>query len=201
VNKRLVAWIVLVMCAQGLVGCGQSDSSYTPSAPSPPHGLPSPRRPPIDLTGNHLVTFEADRSCEQLPAELRTRTYEAIIGYVGPSQNGTRDYFRAELSGAHFDGYYRTIFIGVMGNDVYFDFSDNFIVEEPEPDTYLTILGGNEKATVDPSDLSTISTPFDGHFLYCVTNSEFKFPYSCPAGAIAYSACRSTNSRWTLTRR
>ena len=201
-NKRLAAWAIFVISAQGLGGCGRSDSLSTPLAPSPPPLVPSPPpRPVLDLTGNYVLTFEADSSCEQLPKELRTRTYDASIGYIGTGRDGTRDYFRADLSGADFDSYARFFVIRVIDNYVHFDFSDSLIVEEPEPGTYLTILGGEGDAAVDPSDLARISTPFDGHFLYCVTNSEFKFPYGCPADAIANSTCRSKNSRWTLTRR
>jgi hypothetical protein len=204
INKRLAAWAILVMCAQGLVGCGRSDPFSTPVAPSPQSlaPFPAPQRPLVDLTGNYVVTFEADSSCEQLPEVLRTRTYEASIGYIGAERDGTRHYFRANLSGAHFESYARFFIIRVIDKVFFFDFSDSLIVEEPEPGTYLTIIGGAGDATVDPSDLSRISTPFEGHFLYCVTSSELTPPsFGCPADAIAYSACRSKNSRWTLTRR
>jgi hypothetical protein len=201
-SKRFVAWAVLVMLGQGLAGCGRSDSLPTPLAPTPSTSQPAPQRPLVDLTGNYVVTFEADSSCEQLPKELRTRTYEARIGYIGAGWDGTRHYFRADLSGARFDSYARFFIIRVIDNDVHFDFSDSLIVEEPEPGAYLTIIGGEGDATVDPSDLSRISTPFEGHFLFCVTSSELTPPsFSCPADAIAYSVCRSKNSRWTLTRR
>jgi hypothetical protein len=91
--------------------------------------------------------------------------------------------------------------IKVTDDFVHFDFSDSFIVEEPEPHTYLTILGGEGGATVDPSNLSMISASFDGIFNYCVTPSGFEPPWGCPVDAIAYTSCRSKNSRWTLTRR
>jgi hypothetical protein len=90
--------------------------------------------------------------------------------------------------------------IKVTDDFVYFDFSDSFIVEKPEPETYLTIAGGEGGATVDWSNLSTMSASFYGAFLYCVTNSDVKFPGECP-DAIRNSACRSKNSRWTLTRK
>lgn len=202
-NKRLAAWAILVMCAQGLVGCGRSDSLLTPVAPSPQllPPFPAPPRPPVDLTGQYLLTFEAGNSCEQLPKELRTRTYEAGIEYIGAARDGTRDYFRANLSGAHFDSYARFFVIRVIDNYVHFDFSDSVIVEVPDPGTYFLILGGAGDATVDPSDLSRISTLFEGYFSYCVTNSDFKFPYYCPEDAIVHSRCTPKDSRWTLTRR
>jgi len=117
---------------------------------------------------------------------------------------GTAAWFRADLGGAQFvdfGGYGRLFMVKVTDNFVHFDFSDSFIVERAGPDTYLTILGGEGGTSFEPSNPSTISASFDGHFLYCVADSEFKFPSGCPADAITSTACRSKNSRWTLTRR
>jgi DNA-binding beta-propeller fold protein YncE len=47
----------------------------------------------LDLNGNYVVTFEADSSCEQLPKELRTRTYEAEDWIQHGRPDGTRHYF------------------------------------------------------------------------------------------------------------
>jgi len=113
-NKRFAAWAVLAMLGQGLAGCGRSDSLPTPLAPTPPTPQPAPPTPLVDLAGNYVVTFEADSSCEQLPRELRTRTYEARIGYSGPGPDGTRHYFRADLSGARFESYARFFVIRVI---------------------------------------------------------------------------------------
>lgn len=198
-NKRLA---ILAICAQGLVGCGGSHPSSTPLSPSAPIPSSPPQPPVIGLAGNYIVTFEADRSCEQLPGALKTRTYEASIGY-NSGGNGTPTWFRAYLLGANFvdiQGWGQTFMIKVTDNFVHFDFSDSFIVEKVEPGAYLTINGGEGGILVEPSNLSTISASFDGFFLYCVTNSELKFP-GCTANAMTNSTCRSKNSRWTLTRR
>jgi hypothetical protein len=90
-NKRLAAWAIFVMCAPGLVGCGRSDPFATPGSPSPQSlaPFPVPQRPLVDLAGQYLLTFEAGNSCEQLPREFRSRTYEASIGYAGSGQTGT----------------------------------------------------------------------------------------------------------------
>ena len=36
----------------------------------------------VDLTGNYALAFEVGVRCEQVPKELRTRTYEARIAYA-----------------------------------------------------------------------------------------------------------------------
>jgi hypothetical protein len=199
-NPRFMAWTFVVMLGHGLAGCGGSHSSSTPLSPSTP--MPSPQPPVAALAGNYIVTFEADRSCEQLPEALKTRTYGASIAYTGGGTGGT-GWFTAYLDGARFadvSGWGQTFMIKVTDYFVHFDFSDSFIVEKPEPGVYLTIAGGAGGVTFDPSNLSTISAPFEGFFRYCVTNSELKFP-GCTADATTDSLCRSKNSRWTLTRR
>jgi hypothetical protein len=101
-KTRIAVWTLLVMCVHALTGCERSEPSLTPLAPSPP--APAPRQPLVDLTGSCTLTFEAGTSCEQLPEELRTRTYLASISYAGAAQNRTGDYFYADLSGARFHG-------------------------------------------------------------------------------------------------
>ena len=201
-NNRLMAWLVVVMLAQALAGCGGSHPSSTPLSPSAPIPSSPPQPPVIGLAGNYIVTFEADRSCEQLPEALKTRTYEASISYSSGG-NGSPTWFHAYLQGANFadiQGWGQRFMIKVTDNFVHFDFSDSFIVEKLEPGTYLTIAGGEGGVTVDPSNLSKISAPFEGFFRYCVTNSDLKFP-GCTADATTNTLCRSKNSRWTLTRR
>ena len=184
--------------------CSDHRSPVAPTAalaPSSSAPLPARQRPLVDLTGSYLLTFEAGTSCEQLPQEFRTRTYEASIGYAGPRQNGTSDWFRAELSGAHFRDNWHVVMISVAGNSVRFDLSDNIIVETPAPDTYLIIAGSGGAASVEPANLSTISTSFDGFFEYCVTTSDSRSESLCPTDAIVRTICGSKDSRWTLIRR
>jgi hypothetical protein len=94
----------------------------------------------VDLTGNYALAFEAGSGCEQIPKELRTRTYEARIAYA--SSFGSTDSFLAELTGATFRDQ-RPVWIeithGGSGSTVWLDLalSDNVIVEEPEPGMYF----------------------------------------------------------------
>jgi hypothetical protein len=209
-QKRIVTWIILLTCAQGLVGCGRPDSSSIPSAPSPSTPPPAPAPPPappslrMDLTGDYGLTFEVGDSCEQVPKELRTRTYEARIEYY--RSYGSTDNFLAELSGAAFRDQ-RPVWIEVThrasGSSVWLDLapSDNVILEEPERGTYLMVAGGAGAASVEPTELSTISALFTGYFNYCVTTSEIGPQNQCSFDTMIRSLCKSENSRWTLTRR
>jgi hypothetical protein len=158
----------------------------------------------VDLTGDYGLTFEVGDSCEQVPKELRTRTYEARIEYkrsVSYRLNESTDLFLADLSGATFHDQ-RPIWIEVAhrasGHSVWLDLalSDNVILEEPEPGTYFMIGGGEGAALVDPTKLSTISASFIGYFKYCAGTQN-----QCSFDAMLNNMCKSENSRWTLTRR
>ena len=157
----------------------------------------------VNIAGDYTLTFTADTSCaDQLPAEVRTRTYAATVTSSAIPADHT--HLRALLSGADLDVYYRTIAIYVSGDYVDFDLSDNFIEEEVAPDTYLAI-GGVGAASVGTSGVAaTISAPFRGLFDYCITKAEpvQAAVYSCvPAQAIAHAQCQSNNHRLILTRR
>ena len=154
-----------------------------------------PTAAPVDLTGNYLLTFAADPACGQLPNEFRTRTYTAAV------RQFDRSSFMAALGGARFDDYYNFIWIGVAGDYVAFDFSDNVVLEEPDEGTYFMIGGGDVGASAGSPPASTISAPFGGFFDYCVTRTELEFPYLRDSGATAHIRCNSNNNRWTLTRR
>jgi hypothetical protein len=204
-KRRFVAWAVLVMLSQGCAGCGQSDSSAIPVAPSPATPAPPPApQGHIDLTGDYRLTFEVGGACEQVPKELRSRTYDARIHYH--SSYESTDLFLADLSGATFHDQ-RPVWIEVThrasGNSVWLDLapSDNVIFEELQRSTYFMVAGGAGAASAEPTDLSTFSTRFTGYFNYCVASSEIGPQNQCSFDTMVRSMCRSENSRWTLTRR
>ena len=202
-NTRFVAWTIVAMCVTGVVDCGRSDSSSIPSAPtaSTPQPAPTPPTPPralpVDLTGNYALTFEVGNACEQVPRELRTRTYEAKIGYYKSIESA--DWVLAELTGSKFHSYH-PVLIEVSANSVWVDLSDNVILEEPSPGAYLATAGVGG-ASIQPTELSTISGSFTGYFNYCVATSEIEAQTQCSVAAMVRGLCRSENSRWTLTRR
>ena len=107
---------------------------------------------------------------------------------------GSADTFAVALSGAAFHSS-SPVLINVTGNSVHVDLSDNVIVEEPSPLTYVAISGGDGVASAEPTQLSTISASFTGYFKYCAGTRN-----QCSIDAMVRSMCRSENSRWTLTR-
>jgi hypothetical protein len=158
----------------------------------------------VNIAGDYTLTFTADSACAgRLPTEVRTRTYAATIRPTSSLTRPANTQFTAAISGAELDTYYKMISIFVAGDYIDFDLSDNFLLEEVGPDTYLTI-GGVGAASVGTSGVSTISASFHGLFDYCVTKAEPNVGnlYSCvPAEAIAHAQCASKNHRLILTRR
>ena len=201
-NTRFVTWTIVAMCLTGVAAC-ESDSPSIPTAhtlstpPPAPRPLPPPRSLPVDLTGNYALTFEVGSACDEVPKELRTRTYEARIGYY--KSVGSADWFLTELSGAEVHSY-QPVVIEVSGNSVSVDLSDNVIVDEPSPGAYLATAGYGV-ASVQPTELSTISGSFTGFFKYCVETSGTEATNQCSIDTVVRGMCRSDNSRWTLTRR
>lgn len=199
-KKGVGACALLVTLGQGVAGCAGSDPSYNPISPSPP--APPPPPPPfslaVDLRGDYDLTIEVGNACEQVPSELRRRTYELTISYFGFS--GSTDIFLAELSGATFRDQ-QPVWVEAThresGSSVWLNLADTVILEAPERDTYFMIAGGNGVASVEPTELSTISTRFTGYFDYCVVGPQNQ----CSSDAMMHSLCTSENSRWTLTRR
>ena len=207
-NAQFVTWTIVAMCLT-VAGCG-SDSPSIPSAPTPSTPPPAPAPPPpppppprrsttLDLTGNYALTFEAGNGCELVPKELRSRTYEARIRYHNSYES--TDNFLAELSGVTFVNQ-QPVWIEVTqqasGTTVWLDLapSDNVILEELEGGAYFMAAGWEGLASVEPTDLSTISASLTGYFNYCLGTRNH-----CSFDAMLRSMCVSENSRWTLTRR
>lgn len=195
-KTRIAAWTILAMCAQALIGCGGSNASYNPVSPSPPPPTTAAPTPPpslaVDLTGSYAMRFEVGDGCEQVPNEFRTRIYEAQIRYYKSA--GSADWFFAELTGSKFH-YYQPVLIEVSDNSVFVDLSDNVILEESSPGSYLATSGVGV-AAIQSTELSTISGSFTGYFKYCAGTQN-----QCSVDAMVRAMCKSENSRWTLTRR
>jgi hypothetical protein len=206
-NAGFVTWTIVAICSTGIAACG-SDSPPIPTAPTlsippPAPPLPSPRSLAVDLTGLYALTFEVGNSCEQVPKELRIRTYEARIEYK--SSYGSTDSFLASLSGATFHNHlpvWIEVIHGASGHSVWLDLapSDNVILEEPQRGAYLMVAGADGMASVEPTELSTISAPFTGYFNYCFATPEIGPQNQCSVDTMMRSQCKSENSRWTLTR-
>lgn len=147
-NTRFLTWTVVAICSTGVAACG-SDSPSIPTAPTLSTLPPAPPLPParslaVDLTGTYALPFEVGQACEQVPKELRIRTYEARIEYK--SSYGSTDSFLASLSGATFHNQlpvWIDVTHGASGHSVWMDLapSDNVILEEPGRGTYLMVAG------------------------------------------------------------
>ena len=202
-KKGFALWVVLVALGQGPAGCGGSDASYNPVSPPPSPPTPPPAPPPspklvVDLTGNYTLTFEVGDDCEQIPNELRSRTYDATIAYH--TSYGSTDAFLAYPGGATFRDQ-QPVFVEVTHSasrsSVWLNLIDTVILEEPESGAYFMVGGGDGGASVEPTELSTISTSFTGYFNYCVVSPQNQ----CSSNAMVHSMCKSEHSEWTLRRR
>ena len=76
----------------------------------------------------------------------------------------------------------------------FFDLSDNYVLEEVAPETYVAI-GGIGTASLGTADTSTITASFQGAFDYCVLKSELKdgAGYRCAPDERSFT--RSANRR------
>jgi hypothetical protein len=150
--------------------------------------------PPVSLAGDYTLTFVADSVCTSLPAELRTRTYDATIAPLSYKPDTA---FEIIVSGTGIE--WQGGGAGVSGNFVVVGFGDPGLVEEVAPLTYLTFYGVASASVPGPS-VSTFTAPFDGVIDYCVLKSEPGDYFNCNPVA-AHATCGSKNHRLTLTRR
>jgi len=157
--------------------------------------------PPVNIAGDYTVTFIADSTCTGLPDELRTRSYPATVTAQLLPYEAANSQFAALLSGPGLDAYYHQIGIGVAGDYLTFDLSDNYVLDEVAEEAYLA-FGGYGHASVTASDFSTISGTLDGTIDYCVARSDIDGArYQCPSDAVTHLQCRSSQQRLILTRR
>src|SRR5262249_54820716 len=77
-------------------------------------------------------------ACQDLPNNLRTRTYPATVTAAPFASLPANTWFYAMLSGASLDSYFHNLHSRVNGDRVTFDLSDNGIKEEVAPETYYS---------------------------------------------------------------
>jgi hypothetical protein len=164
---------------------------------------------PVNIAGDYIVTFVAGRACTDLPDDVRTRTYAAMIA---PSSSASSS-FTLTASGASFLGHLNNFPIGVVGDYVNLWLHgghDPALVEQLAPHTYLA-FSGTATASAGTSPASSISMPFDGWIDYCVLKTPMGSIYRCgastttgepiPGSATTHAHCESENHRMLLTRR
>jgi hypothetical protein len=152
--------------------------------------------PSVSIAGDYTLTITAASSCQGLPVEARTRTYQAIAT-ASPFVSNAYDLF---LSGASFYPFKSSIFARVSGDLVTFDVDPYSaqVVSEPLTESETLTFWGSATATLDRT---TISTAFDGTLEYCADTlgTQDRFPYvGC---RVAPVDCASSNHTVTLVHR
>lgn len=146
--------------------------------------------------GDYTMTWIADSTCVDIPADLRTRSYAATIE---PLASGASSY------GVRVNGLGRFgpggVGIGVAGRDLALRIDEGLLEEIPG----RASLGwfGSASTTVTSAIVSAIEFRVDGALEYCAMRSGVAAPYSCgPAESVlAHSLCWSRNLRMTLVHR
>ena len=153
-------------------------------------------------SGNYDLTFVADGTCDQIPADLRTVSFPATVTSFPDHPPNTlfsvnvRETFPGPIGFG----------IGVDGNVLAFLIDGPAIVKAVPPSTYLEITGGST-VTVPTLAPSTVSFPFSGLYDYCVLKSpmpsnRWTTCYILPADLIVtHVQCVADNHQLTLTRR
>ena len=160
--------------------------------------------PPVKIeAGDYALTLVANNACTDIPSDLRTRTYNAIIT-PAPSSSGLPSNTRYDVA---VSGPLLSPFgfgIGVASNHLRFEIDGPAFFEHVSPFTYLEIAGSGG-TDVDTSTVSTVSIPFSGSFEYCVLKSAMDRNNNCyttPADQkVTYKQCRSQNDQMILARR
>lgn len=159
--------------------------------------------PHPNIAGVYTLTFIADSACVNLPDEARTRTFQATI--APRSRSGEpASWFEVTVSGSTLVGDHNGFTIGIAGDylmgyvgDWGHDWAG--LVEQVEPNTYITLMG-EMKASV--TDTSAISASFQGTVNRCRLTTGGDSNYSCSrAEASTRVRCESENHQLILARR
>jgi hypothetical protein len=158
--------------------------------------------PPVKIAGDYTLTLVADGACNGLPDEDRSRTYAATIAPAPSTFSPPDTLFTLTVSGAAFLTHYGAFSVAVAGDVVAFWIGSEgpSLVEERGSNSYLAFDGRAEAAV--GSELSAVSTPFEGIISYCALKSPMGTAYTCnPTASLAHAECESAGHRLVLTRR
>lgn len=163
----------------------------------------------VNMAGEYSLTITADGACTDLPTQVRTRAYAAI---VTPSR-WLPTYFEVLLAGAPLLGRYEMAersSIAVAGNYVALQFGGGeqpALVEQLSPTSYVAFGATASASTSANGPPASIATSFKGFIDYCEMTADTDIPmdgydYRCdPPRAVAHVRCESQGHRLTLTRR
>jgi hypothetical protein len=186
----------------GYVATTQGFSTSSPGGTPWLHFHLKPVAEPVDIVGDYILTFEADRACTDIPSEVRTRTYAASITPGSYPTSPAETYFDLTVRDAPVIDKYNGFGIGVAGRSLGFWLHgghDAPLVERIGAQGYLAYSGWAE-ATVDAPAMRTIATSFTGWIEYCESGPLPGSTQTCRGGG-AFAHCESTNHRLILTRR
>src|SRR5262245_41890862 len=146
--------------------------------------------PSVNMAGDYTVTFTG--TCDNLPTDVRTRTYEATIG--SPPYDG---YVSVPLRGGTFIKGWDSLPMGVESD--YVAFWIEILVDQLAPNTYLTV-NALAAARVGTEVKEKYTFPLDGSIDYCVTSDTGSYEdcYHRPSTA---THARCASGQLTLTRR
>jgi hypothetical protein len=154
---------------------------------------------PVPLAGDYDLTFIADSTCANLPAELRTRRYDVTIA---GSPAGSDTSLKVTPKGPAFPDGLNYFSLNVAGNYVAVflgDHTDPGVTERVAEHTYFA-FGGWAAVSLEPP-VATISTPFQGWIDSCV-NPNMGQRYDCtPSAAVTRTRCDSARHQLILTRK
>lgn len=139
----------------------------------------------VGLRGDYRVTLAADAACVQLPAEVRTRAYDASLTPL------LADYYQGTLRhGASQVGSFVAQVDGDLGS-FYANDSESHVYERLGTSASLLIFFTAGHA---PVDRSSFTVPMVGMFEYCADVSPTNV---C---RVPRATCNSSNHMFTLTR-
>jgi hypothetical protein len=159
--------------------------------------------PPVHLAGSYTLTFTADATCSAIPEAHRRRTYDAVISPIA-ADNTTQ--FNVRVQGGTFLDGYDTFGAGVAGDTVALSLGDFHgspgVAERVAEKTYLGYEGAAE-VRLSSTEVSTITTSFDGVVSYCEMLAEPATRYyACTHQPAATRVlCASRNHQVVLQRR
>jgi hypothetical protein len=135
--------------------------------------------PAADLSGEYLLTFQADAACTQLPEELRSRTYTATLA---PSAANRAGLFALSLRDARFVPRYDQVSFGVAGDYFAVPLGDGHgtpgIAEEVAPNRYLS-FEGTAGGSLVASESGVLSAALDGVISCCELSAPPSGYFQC----------------------
>jgi hypothetical protein len=148
----------------------------------------------VDISGSYEMTVNVASSCTSIPAELRSRTYQANIPSPASGGNG---YVPVRVTGADFVPGWDGVEIGVAGTDV--GLWSESLLERVSPTNFL-IIGVSAAGVVPVSHPQTVSLQASGRIAYC-TVAAGATERDCFGNTARPIVCDSSGHSIVFTRR